>query len=306
MITSKLVFDQAKLTLGKISQDTLITFQNGKTEGKSTILATSDLSDDLIALIAEETPFHPLSYKWPDQPGDRGEVLIKEQIIPIQDSVAICLNKSTNEIRTNDLVKREELHEWYSLVAHIAKKSDCNSIDLIDQTCDLKVDAEYQNMLSVQHTGCHLSSLALNKALTRFWKKPIETDTLGSPDFDKNAIQDSKITPEKSLDQYRIGKSIRKKGLDSPSLLGGLDTVEESVNETLRVWVRSPINCFVTSTTNMISGSRMWNCELPDGNAKILCGGTHLASTADLEKIEVKLEKNNDDSFNMSTVSKLK
>ena len=58
-------------------------------------------------------------------------------------------------------------------------------------------------------------SLALNKALEGFWDKEIANkDCFGRPNFDALTIETSRIGRGKSVDVYRIGKSIRKKGFD--------------------------------------------------------------------------------------------
>jgi alanyl-tRNA synthetase len=77
---------------------------------------------------------------------------------------------------------------------------------------ELTVDAEARHALSLGHSACHLVALALNRALTPYWRKETsELDALGQPDFDRLAIQHSRVEPRGSKEQYRIGKSLRKR-----------------------------------------------------------------------------------------------
>jgi alanyl-tRNA synthetase len=310
MISSGILKDPTQIGphFEKINKDTSITFQNGNTEGTSIVLAVIDISDDLAAIFFEETPFHPLNYKWPDQPGDKGKIIVEGQVINVLDSVTLCLNNSKGELKNNDQIKREENSEWLTLVAHIIGRKEIENVNLIGQSAFLKVDEEYRLQLSAQHTGCHISALALNKAVSEFWKKPIEKDSLDSPDFDKNAIQDSKITPEKSIDQYRIGKSLRKKGFDQLGFWSNIQRVQTNVNENISAWLTSPASISLLSSNSTISGTRTWQCALSNniGIARIPCGGTHLFTTAALEKIEVTIEKDSDETFSVFTTSKLK
>ena len=77
---------------------------------------------------------------------------------------------------------------------------------------ELVVDADYRTRLSVGHTACHLASLALNRAVADRWKKEVRADGLGAPDFDGTAIDVSLIVENGSVDTYRLGKSLRKRG----------------------------------------------------------------------------------------------
>ncbi|GAA2723328.1 hypothetical protein [Cellulomonas aerilata] len=92
------------------------------------------------------------------------------------------------------------------------------------------VDQDHRAGLSAAHTACHLAALAAA------WTKPVPTDALGNPAFDALAIQSSRIQPYRSVDTYRIGKSLRRKGfttttLDDPS------AVAERVNAQLAHWI---------------------------------------------------------------------
>ncbi len=132
--------------------------------------------------------------------------------------------------------------------------------------------------LSAGHTACHLASLALNRALADRWSKPARDDALGSPDFDGAAIASSRIVPDGSVDRYRLNKSLRRAGFDTASLQGDLEALGDAVAAQLDEWVATGATVRVERDGDADSpiGAR-WVCELPDGTARIPCGGTHLA-----------------------------
>ena len=85
----------------------------------------------------------------------------------------------------------------------------------------------------------HLASLALDAALADLWRKEIGTDPLGNPDFEGRANQTSRIHADGSVDEYRLGKSLRKAGFDSEGFAGSLAEREQHINERLASWVAS-------------------------------------------------------------------
>lgn len=78
---------------------------------------------------------------------------------------------------------------------------------------------------SIAHSRSHLFALALNRALATYWRKEVPTDSLGSPDFDKLAIQRSRLALDHSLETYRLGKSLRRKGFDVVNAMDEVFTV---------------------------------------------------------------------------------
>src|SRR4030095_99118 len=152
---------------------------------------------------------------------------------------------------------------------------------------------------STGHTACHLASLALNRALADRWSKPVRDDALGSPDFDGVAIASSRIAPHRSLhrprlnqplppaalDVYRLNKSLRRAGFDTASLQGDLDGLARAVADQLEQWIATGAPVRVEREGDGLTDRRSWVCELPDGTARIPCGGTHLRPLAELSVV---------------------
>ena len=153
----------------------------------------------------------------------------------------------------------------------------------------LTVDAELRSALSAGHTGCHVASLALNRALADRWRKDVVVDGLGDPNFDQLAIVSSRIVPDGAVDTYRIGKSLRKKGFDAAGLVDGLPGIAAAANAVLAGWVASAAPVEIRVAGPRLTDLREWICTLPEGTARIACGGTHLHSLAEVSAIRIGL-----------------
>lgn len=128
---------------------------------------------------------------------------------------------------------------------------------------ELQVDSAARHALSLGHSGCHLAALALNRVLIPYWRKEVsERDALGQPDFDRLAIQSSRVEPCGSREQYRIGKSLRKKGVNSEALLADLALIEEKVNQQLADWIAAGGEIRRSRAGEAIIDSRYWHCML--------------------------------------------
>jgi len=155
---------------------------------------------------------------------------------------------------------------------------------------ELQVDNAARHALSLGHSGCHLAALALNRTLTPYWRKEVsELDALGQPDFDRLAIQSSRVEPCGSREQYRIGKSLRKKGVNSEALLADLVLIEEKVNQQLADWIAAGGEIRRSRAGEAIIDSRYWHCTLEGQEVTIPCGGTHVTSLAELGEVRVTL-----------------
>jgi alanyl-tRNA synthetase len=159
----------------------------------------------------------------------------------------------------------------------------------------VEVDAEHRRALSLGHTACHLASLALNEALADRWTKQPKTDALGRPDFDKEAIESSVIVPWGSRDRFRLNKSLRRKGFPTDGLGDDLAALGERIDATLAQWVEAAADVRIERDGDLLTDRRYWVCELPEGTARIACGGTHAASLAELESVRVGLAIEDDD-----------
>ncbi|MBF8193581.1 metal-dependent hydrolase [Nonomuraea sp. K274] len=254
-----------------------VTFPDGRISGRSQIVGVVPVGARH-GLVVAETPFHPLDHTWPDQPADRGTI----GGLPVVDCVTGA-QSTTGEVFLGDAIPvRRGAEDWQWLVVHVTESPLAVGTDV-----DLEVDGVFRAALSAGHTACHLAALALNAALAGRWRKEVARDRLGNPDFDQAAITSSRIGEHGSVDVYRLGKSLRKKGFSAEDLDLGL--VAQQVNDRLKEWVAAgaPVRLDVPGLG--LTARRTWHCSLPDGEASIPCGGTHVRHTAELGRAEVTL-----------------
>lgn len=277
-----------------VSTDTQVTFPSNSTVERSKILwvDTRALTDDVAGMVvAETTPFHPLDHTWPDQPGDTGVIEVDGRGFQVTDSVTAGVSPDGTMFLGDRIPARRGEAGWAFVVAHMVQEGEGAELSgLVGEEAVLRVDADRRKALSAAHTSCHVMSLALNRAVSDLWRKEIPVDSLGSPNFDQVAIQESRITPEGSLDRYRLGKSLRKKGLDVAALLADLEGIAAKVNETLGEWLATPSPIRVEAPTGKLGEVRTWHCSLSAGDAHLPCGGTHLQDLQELRGITVTIE----------------
>ncbi|AQZ69799.1 Predicted metal-dependent hydrolase [[Actinomadura] parvosata subsp. kistnae] len=256
---------------------TLVTFPGGRTRGRSTIVEAVPVGERH-GLVVSETPFHPLDHTWPDQPADRGTI----GGLPVADCVTGARSPEGEILLGAGIPVRRGDEGWGWLVVHVT-----DTPLPVGAEVDLEVDAAYRAALSAGHTACHLAALALNAALAGHWRKEIRPDSLGRPDFDQAAITSSRITPHGSVDVYRLGKSLRKKGFTADGL--DPEKVALEVNDRLAAWVAADAPVRVEVPGPELTARRTWHCSLPEGEAAIPCGGTHVSRTGDLAGVRVTL-----------------
>jgi alanyl-tRNA synthetase len=92
-----------------------------------------------------------------------------------------------------------------------------------------------------------------------------------------------------SQEQYRIGKSLRKKGVNSEALLAELAQIEERINQQLADWLAAGGEIRRSRTGEAIIDSRYWHCMLAGAEVTIPCGGTHVSNLAELGQVRVQL-----------------
>lgn len=250
----------------EIAASTKITFPIGDLSGSSKILLCKHLasSPNQIVIITEETPFHPLDYNWPDQPGDKGWIIIKDIKHPIVRCLTAAFNQQTGEFLIDQEIKSRKIRrgdpDWFFLVAHlIENRLIANENDWIGLKAHLEVDGSYRDKISKAHTAVHLAALALNKVTWKFWKKqPENLDSLGNPNLDAEAVVMSEINQECSRDHYRCGKSLRKKGFDGSAFFSESEfkQIETNINKQLLEWCTHPkgIKIFVVPDRAYVSG----------------------------------------------------
>ncbi|MET9248485.1 metal-dependent hydrolase [Nonomuraea sp. NPDC003709] len=256
-------------------KSTIVTFPDGRTSGRSEIVGAVPVGDRH-GLVVAETPFHPLDHTWPDQPADRGTI----GGLPVIDCVTGA-QSSTGEVFVGDAIPvRRGTEGWEWLVVHSTETPLP-----VGAEAELEVDAGFRAALSAGHTACHLAALAVNAALAGHWRKEATPDPLGHPDFDQRAIVSSRIEPYGSVDVYRLGKSLRKKGFSAEGL--DFEKVAQHANEQLAAWVAADAPVRLDIPGPGLTARRTWHCSLPEGEASIPCGGTHVGSTAELGRVEV-------------------
>lgn len=284
-----------------ISTGTIVLFAQGALEGESILTGCRPIAgpggEARTALTVERTPFHPVDHRWPDQPGDRGSLTVDGLSLPIVDSVIGMLQPGTGEIQIADAITvRRDEPGWQALVLHIVP-SDVISVitPLLGRPAHLSVDAERRRALSVAHTVCHLSGLAVDKALADLWRKEIPVDSLGNPAFEELALVSSAISPTGFRDEYRIGKSVRKKGFDSTGLVERAEHLGRLVTLQVRGWLTSRAPIRIDADGPLLADRRTWICDLPGGPARVSCGGTHPAHLGEVGVADIDIRFAPDD-----------
>ena len=265
-----------------LADGTVVTYPAGATSSRGTVVHVADAGDGRTAVVLDETAFHPIDTAWPDQPADHGtlgvggaEVVVLDAVVGATQGETLLLGPAV-PVRTGT-------EGWTFVVAHLVENGAAVAPG---DTVNVTVDAAYRAALSAGHTACHLASLALDAALADAWRKEAPTDALGGPAFDALAIQESRILPDGSRDVYRIGKSLRRKGFD-PDALGDLDALAARVDAELADWIAAGGAVRIERDGDTLADRRTWVCELPGAEARIPCGGTHVASLHELSAATV-------------------
>lgn len=267
---------------------TRVTFAGGAVEGAGTVRLVESWSGGAV-VVAEETPFHPVDHTWPDQPGDSGEIRSDGGAVRVTEAVMAAVSDEGAFAVGTDIPVKRGVEGWTWLVAHPIE-GDAPEWLVEGARVELAVDEARRAALSRGHTACHLASLALDLALADLWRKDPGADALGNPDFEGRANQTSRIQEDGAIDEYRLGKSLRRAGFDTETLAATLGDREAAINARLADWVASGAASRVVADGPTIVDRRTWHCELPDGTADILCGGTHARSLAEFTSISVSLD----------------
>lgn len=271
------------------TESTIVSYPAGTKSSTGTVLhvqpeaLVEGMPTDLFAVILDVTPCHPVDAGWPDQPADRamlewngGNAKVIDCVVGATDGELLYLG--------SDIPVRKGTDGWVFVVAHLVDTAPPEGI-----VVTVRVDEKYRKALSVGHTACHLASLALNAALADRWGKEIATDALGAPNFDAEANDTSRIQEFGSLDTYRLGKSLRKKGFRTEGLGDDLTHIEEAVNASLTGWVAEKAPVSIDSEGDRLTDRRYWVCGLAQAEARIACGGTHAKSLGELKGIHANL-----------------
>ena len=238
-------------------------------------------------LVTDLTPFHPQSHLWPDQPGDVGHARWEGGEAAVGPCRMGAISPDGELFVDSAIPVKRGADGWGFVVVHPLTGDHPLAVGSL---VTLQVDSDARHALSLGHTGCHLAAMALNRVLIPYWRKEVgERDALGQPDFDRLAILSSRVEPMGSREQYRIGKSLRKKGVNSEALLAELTLIEEKINQQLADWIAAGGEIRRSRTGEAIIDSRYWHCMLEGKEVTIPCGGTHVATLAELGQVRVQL-----------------
>uniref|UniRef100_UPI0028D3B218 metal-dependent hydrolase n=1 Tax=uncultured Leifsonia sp. TaxID=340359 RepID=UPI0028D3B218 len=214
------------------STDTVVGYPDGDVVSTGTVVHVEPLPDGRAAVILDRTAFHPVDPVWPDQPADTGSIAVDGANRPVVDAVVGATDGTV--LHVGDAPVRTGTEGWTFVVCHLV--DDATGLEP-GTPVTVTVDADQRHALSAGHTACHLASLALNEALAGLWTKEVAVDGRGNPNFDQLAITSSRILPFGSVDEYRIGKSLRKKGFAAAELAGRIAEVQAAANARLAAWV---------------------------------------------------------------------
>ena len=182
--------------------------------------------------------------------------------------------------------RRVEADDAFEAVVHIIGGSVPVAIGA---QIGFRADRDFRKRLSRGHSICHLQAIALNQILADYWKKSVDkVDSLGHPDFDQIAITSSKIYENYSVDVYRMGRSLRKKGFDVERLLNSQEEIRSASEAQLRTWVSSGYEIEVFGGEGRLGDRRMWSCKMENVAASIPCGGTHVPNTLEIGSAEIE------------------
>ncbi len=263
---------------------TTVTFPQGAVAGAATVLR---VERDVV--VVDQTPFHPVDHTWPDQPGDSGFIACGDERVAVAEAVMAAVSDSGEFAVGESIPVKRGAEGWTWLVGHRLGDVAAPAWLVPDAEVSLSVDAGRRAALSRGHTACHLASLALDGAFADLWHKQVRTDPLGAPDFEVQANQTSFIHPDGAVDEYRVGKSLRKAGFDAEGLATSLVERQEQINARLAAWVAAGGSSGVETDGPLITDRRRWRCVLPEGEASFPCGGTHVDSLAAFTAITVTL-----------------
>ncbi|MGL4249942.1 MAG: hypothetical protein ACRCR1_04675 [Aeromonas sp.] len=244
---------------------------------------------DITLLVTDLTPFHPQSHLWPDQPGDVGHVRWDGGEATIGPCRMGAISPEGELFVDSAIPIKRGAEGWRFVVVHpLAGNHELN----VGSQVELRADSAARHAMSLGHSASHLAALALNRVLQPYWRKAVnECDALGQPDFDRLAIQRSRVEPMGSQEQYRIGKSLRKKGVNCEALLADLVLIAELVNRQLADWIAAGSEIRRSRTGEAIIDSRYWHCTLEGQEVTIPCGGTHVVSLAELGQVRVQFNR---------------
>ncbi|WP_282082586.1 metal-dependent hydrolase [Streptomyces tendae] len=248
---------------------------------------------DGYGVVSAVTPFHPEDHTWPDQPADVGTLTLGGRTSQVVDCVIGAAPRGAAGALSigSDVPVRRGDPGWDWYVVHLTPDDPGPAVG---EAVELAVDPAHRHGLSAGHTACELVGLALNQVLAARWSKEVKPDALGAPDFDKLAITRSRITARVSVDHYRLGKSLRRKGFSAVGLADELPEAEAAVNALMAGWIAEDAPTGVRTDGPTVADPRYFCCGLRQGAVTTPCGGTHVERTGELGRVSVTLELSED------------
>lgn len=286
-----------------LREGTVVTFASGSLAEEVTIVFAAPHEGGWLVL-ADRSPFHPVSLSWPDQPSDHGTLRRPDgEPHPVVDTVTGFLDPDSGTLFTGEdaAAAGRSGAPVHAVVVHDVR-TEADLAATVGQRVRLEVEGTRRAALSRQHTGVHLAALALNRVADRFWTKAYpDRDDLGFANLDKAAVTVSAIETERSVDTYRIGKSLRKKGFDRDAFLAALAEVESAMNRHLpRFLTGASTRVQVSPPESRLGDRRVWSTTLDGVEVSIPCGGTHVDDLSAIADIRVELGPT-EDGFTMTT-----
>ncbi|TFD73334.1 metal-dependent hydrolase [Cryobacterium sp. Sr8] len=280
------------------TQDTVVLYPSGSVRNAATVLHAEVLPGGRVAVLLDATSVHPVDAGWPDQGADAAVLRIGEIDHTVVDAIVGATDGAELHLG-RDIPVGKGTEGWAFVVVHVLESG---ALAAEGDPVRVSVDAGARLRTSAGHTGCHVASLALNRAVADRWKKETRADGLGNPDFDGVAINVSLIRENGSTDTYRLGKSLRKKGFVTEGLADDLAQVQDAINAALAGWVASGAAVRIERDGDLLTDRRYWVCELPEQTVRIPCGGTHVDSLAELGAPQVLLSLSEVDGTSVLTM----
>ncbi|WP_136041197.1 MULTISPECIES: hypothetical protein [unclassified Microbacterium] len=271
-----------------MSTPTIVSFAGGTTTGDGTVTRVENGPDGTVVVV-DATPFHPVDHTWPDQPGDAGTIAAGDESVTVSEALMAAVSDEGEFAVGRDIPAKRGAEGWTWLVAH---RIDGAAPAWLAEGARVRltVDGARREGLSRGHTACHLASLALDLAVADLWRKDPGEDALGNPDFEGRANQSSRIHEGGAVDEYRLGKSLRRAGFDTETFAATLADREQRINAQLAEWIAAGATSRIETEGPTIVDRRRWHCALPEGDAVILCGGTHVESLTEFAAVSVALD----------------
>jgi len=280
--------------------ETLVTYPQGDLDSTSRCVGVVRLRPEndaeMTGVITETTAIHPVSSTWPDQPADKGRMRLDSKDFELAGAIETTIARSGSELGLFPRVpkRRVDAEEAFEVVLHLIKGSVPVEIGM---QIEFSADSDFRENLSRGHSICHLQAIALNQTLADYWKKAVDRiDSLGHPDFDQIAITSSKIHENSSVDVYRVGRSLRKKGFNAERLINDHEEIRGACEAQLRAWIASGYEIEVSGDGGRLGDRRNWSCKMESVTLSMPCGGTHIPNTLEIgdAQIEWALSPEND------------